>query len=123
MRGMRAIARWYRRMGYQYLGTIVRFRAFWSAPGMPDREHLTVDRSKPTSFDREALGAVKAQINLQGVPRGAEIEASYGVYSSAAASCRVQARRAKAYGLGYGTRSDFELNFGRLLPSLDPDRF
>jgi enoyl-CoA hydratase/carnithine racemase len=78
--------------------------------------------SRLTSFDREALGAVKAQINLQGVPRGAEIEASYGAYFSAAASCRAQARRAKAYGLGYGTRGDFELNFGRLLPCLDPDR-
>ena len=73
------------------------------------------------SFDRDALGAVKAQINRVGVPRGAEIEASYGVYFSAAATCRVQARRAKAYGLGSGTRSDFELNFGRLLPSLAPE--
>jgi enoyl-CoA hydratase/carnithine racemase len=75
-----------------------------------------------TSFDREALGTVKTQINRVGVPRGAEIEASYGVYFSAAASCRVKARRAKAYGQGYGTRSEFELNFGRYLPSLDPDR-
>jgi enoyl-CoA hydratase/carnithine racemase len=78
--------------------------------------------SRLTSFDREALGAVKSQINRQGVPRGVEIEASYGVYFSAAASSRALARRAKANGLGYGTRSDFELNFGRLLPSLDPDR-
>ena len=75
-----------------------------------------------TSFDREALGAVKSQINRQGLPRGVEIEASYGVYFSAAASSRALARRTKANGLGFGTRSDFELNFGRLLPSLDPDR-
>ena len=27
-----------------------------------------------------------------------------------------QARRAKLRGLGYGVRSDFELNFGRYLP-------
>jgi hypothetical protein len=25
------------------------------------------------------------------------------------------------YDLGFGARSDFELNFGRLLPLLDPD--
>jgi hypothetical protein len=28
-----------------------------------------------------------------------------------------QARRAKLRGIGYGVRSDFELNFGRYLPS------
>lgn len=52
--------------------------------------------SRLTSFDREALGAVKSQINRQGVPRGVEIEASYGVYFSAAASSRALARRVKA---------------------------
>jgi predicted dinucleotide-binding enzyme len=29
-----------------------------------------------------------------------------------------QARRAKIRGIGYGVRSDFELNFGRYLPAL-----
>ena len=29
-----------------------------------------------------------------------------------------QARRAKLRGIGYGLRSDFELNFGRYLPAL-----
>jgi hypothetical protein len=73
------------------------------------------------SFDRGALGAVKAQINRVGLPRGAEIEGSYGVFFAATASSRVQARRARAYDLGFGARGDFELNFGRLLPLLDPD--
>jgi len=31
-----------------------------------------------------------------------------------------QARRAKLRGIGYGVRSDFELNFGRYLPSFGP---
>ena len=31
-----------------------------------------------------------------------------------------QARRAKLRGIGYGLRSDFELNFGRYLPAFGP---
>jgi len=84
-----------------------------------------VDRltSRLASFGRAALGAVKTQINRVGLPRGAEIEASYGVYFSAATSCRAGERRAKAYELGHGTRGDFELNLGRYLPLLNPEQF
>jgi len=73
------------------------------------------------SFDRGAIGAVKAQINRVGLPRGVDIESSYGVFFAATASARVHARRAKAYKLGLGARGEFDLNFGELLPSLDPD--
>ncbi len=31
-----------------------------------------------------------------------------------------QARRARLRGIGYGDRSNFELNFGRYLPSFGP---
>lgn len=74
------------------------------------------------SFERQALGAVKAQINRVGVPTAAEIESSNKIFFLALANPDAQARRAKVRKLGYGVRSDFELNFGRFLPSLAPDR-
>jgi enoyl-CoA hydratase/carnithine racemase len=73
------------------------------------------------SFDREALGAVKAQVNRVGVPTGSDIESSYRMFFAAVASAHAQARRAKMRKLGYGVRGDFELNFGRFLPSLAPN--
>ena len=73
------------------------------------------------SFDRGTIAAVKNQINRVGLPRGVDIESSYGVFFAATASSRVQSRRAKAYELGFGARGQFELNIGGLLPSLDPD--
>jgi len=74
------------------------------------------------SFDREALGAVKAQVNRVGVPAGAEFESSNSMFFTALAWPAAQARRAKVRDLGYGLRGDFELNFGRFLPSLGPDQ-
>ena len=73
------------------------------------------------SFDREALGAVKAQVNRVGLPTGSDIESSYRMFFATVASAHAQARRAKIRKLGYGVRSDFELNFGRFLPSLAPN--
>jgi enoyl-CoA hydratase/carnithine racemase len=61
------------------------------------------------SFDREALGTVKNQINRIGIPSAAEFESSNKLFFSAIAAPHAQARRA---------RGDFELNFGRRLPSL-----
>lgn len=74
------------------------------------------------SFDRQALGGVKAQINRVGVPAGAEFESSNKMFFAALAWPGAMARRAKVRQLGYGTRSDFELNFGRFLPSLSSDQ-
>jgi enoyl-CoA hydratase/carnithine racemase len=74
-----------------------------------------------TTFDRQALGAVKAQINRVGVPAGAEIESSNKMFFGALTWPGPMARRAKLGELGgYGARSDLELNFGRFLPSLGP---
>jgi enoyl-CoA hydratase/carnithine racemase len=50
------------------------------------------------SFDRETLAAAKAQVNRFGMPSA-------------------QARLAKIRSIGYGVPSDFELNFGRYLPT------
>jgi len=70
------------------------------------------------SFDREALGAAKAQVNRIGTPTAAELQSSNDMIFSILASPGAQARRTKIRNIGYGVRSDFELNFGRYLPEL-----
>jgi enoyl-CoA hydratase/carnithine racemase len=72
------------------------------------------------SFDREVLAAAKAQINRFGVPTAAELQSSNDMIFSILAWPSAQARRAKLRGMGYGVPSDFELNFGRYLPSFGP---
>jgi len=69
------------------------------------------------SFDRETLVAAKAQINRYGTPTGTELQSSSDMFFPSLARPSAQARRAKIRGLGYGVRSDFELNFGRYLPA------
>jgi enoyl-CoA hydratase/carnithine racemase len=67
------------------------------------------------SFDREVLAAAKAQINRFGTPTAAEFQSSNDMIFPMLAWPSAQARRAKLRGIGYGVRSDFELNFGRYL--------
>ena len=70
------------------------------------------------SFDRETLAAAKAQVNRFGMRRQLpELQSSNDMFFSALALPRAQARRAKVRSIGYGLRSDFELNFGRYLPA------
>ncbi|MGA7809952.1 enoyl-CoA hydratase/isomerase family protein [Bradyrhizobium sp.] len=69
------------------------------------------------SFDREVLAAAKAQINRFGMPTAGELQSSNDMIFSILAGPSAQARRAKIRGIGYGVPSDFELNFGRYLPS------
>src|SRR5579859_1365352 len=69
------------------------------------------------SFDREALGAAKAQINRVGMPTAAELQSSNEMIFPLLALPDAQARRAKIRNIGYGVPSDFELNFGRYLPT------
>ena len=69
------------------------------------------------SFDREVLAAAKAQINRFGMPTAAELQSSNDMIWSMLALPAAQARRAKLRGIGYGVPSDFELNFGRYLPT------
>ena len=68
------------------------------------------------SFDRETLGVAKAQLNRFGTPTATEPQSSNDMIFSLLAGPSAQARRAKIRGIGYGLRSDFELNFGRYLP-------
>jgi enoyl-CoA hydratase/carnithine racemase len=72
------------------------------------------------SFDREALGAVKAQVNRFGMPTAAELKSSTDIFFSALAWPGQLARRAKVRNMGYGVRSDFELNFGSYMATLGP---
>src|SRR5215469_13870856 len=68
------------------------------------------------SFERETLSAAKAQINRFGIPTAAELQSSNDMIFPMLALPSAQARRPKLRGIGYGVRSDFELNFGRYLP-------
>jgi len=72
----------------------------------------------PSQFDREALSAVKAQVNRFGTPTTAELQSSTDIFFSALAWPGQQARRARIRNMGYGVPNDFELNFGRHLPAL-----
>jgi hypothetical protein len=69
------------------------------------------------SFDRETLGAAKAQVSRFGTPTASDLQSSNDLFFPLLALPGAQARRAKIRNLGYGIRSDFELNFGRYLPS------
>ena len=69
------------------------------------------------SFDRETLAAAKAQINRFGTPTATELQSSNDLFFPLLAMPGAQARRAKVRNIGYGIRSDFELNFGRYLPA------
>jgi len=69
------------------------------------------------SFDHETLAAAKAQVNRFGTPTATELQSSIDLFFPLLALPGAQARRAKVREMGYGVRSDFELNFGRYLPS------
>ena len=69
------------------------------------------------SFDREPLAAAKAQISRFGTPTASELQSSNEMIFPMVASPSAQARRVKLRDIGYGVRSDFELNFGRYLPA------
>src|ERR1700752_3085186 len=72
------------------------------------------------SCDREVLAAAKTQINRFGTPTAAELQSSNDIIFPMLAWPSAQARRARLRGIGYGIRSDFELNFGRYLPEFAP---
>ena len=69
------------------------------------------------SFERETLGAAKAQVNRFGMPTAAELQSSNEMIFPMLALPDAQARRPKLRSIGYGVPSDFEMNFGRYLPS------
>ena len=72
------------------------------------------------SFDREVLAAAKAQVNRFGTPTASELQSSNDMTFPMLTWPSAQARRPKLRDIGYGVRSDFELNFGRYLPSFGP---
>jgi enoyl-CoA hydratase/carnithine racemase len=72
------------------------------------------------SFEREVLGAAKAQVNRFGMPTAAELQSSNDMIFPMLAWPGTQARRAKIRNVGYGVPGDFELNFGSYLPKFGP---
>jgi enoyl-CoA hydratase/carnithine racemase len=70
------------------------------------------------SFDKQALTAGKRLLNRNGIPRGDEIVASNRTFFEAVTWSGAQARQAKLPQLGYGQRTQFELNFGKALRQL-----
>ena len=68
------------------------------------------------SFDRETLSTAKAQINRFGMPTVSELQSSNDTIFPMLVLPDAQSRRGKLRDIGYGVRSDFELNFGRYLP-------
>ena len=68
------------------------------------------------SFDRKTLATAKAQLNRFGTPTASELQSSNDMIFPMLAWPDAQARRGKLRDIGYGVRSDFELNFGRYLP-------
>jgi len=54
---------------------------------------------------------------VQPEPTATELQLSIDLFFPLLALPGAQARRAKVRDMGYGVRSDFELNFGRYLPS------
>jgi enoyl-CoA hydratase/carnithine racemase len=70
------------------------------------------------SFDRETLAAMKAQVNRFGTPTATELQSSNDLFFPMLARPSAQVRRAKVRSMGYGVPSDFELNFGKHLPTL-----
>jgi enoyl-CoA hydratase/carnithine racemase len=69
------------------------------------------------SFHGKTLATAKAQINRFGMPTAAELQSSNEMIFPMLAWPDAQARRTKLRDIGYGIRSDFELNFGRYLPT------
>jgi hypothetical protein len=69
------------------------------------------------SFDRETVAAARAQVNRFGTPTATELKSSNDLFFPLLVLPGAQARRAKVRNIGYGVRSDFELNFGRYLPA------
>lgn len=76
--------------------------------------------SRLASFDRATLAAAKTQVNRFGMPTAAELQSSNDMIWALLAAPDAQARRPKLRDIGYGVPSDFELNFGRYLPSFGP---
>jgi enoyl-CoA hydratase/carnithine racemase len=74
--------------------------------------------SRLASFDREPLAAAKTQLNRFATPTATELQSSIDLFFRLLALSGAKARRGKVRNLGYGIRSDFELNFGRYLTQL-----
>lgn len=96
-------------------------RPYPHTPLDDDDDHLDafVDTlvQRLASFDREVLAAAKAQINRFGTPTVTQFQSSNDLFFPLLPHPSAKARRAKVRNIGYGVPSDFDLNFGRYLPT------
>ena len=83
-------------------------------------EYVEAFTSRIASFDKRTLQAAKGLISRDGLPEGRDLEASNRMFFQSLTWPGAQIRRTKVRTLGYGQRTDFELNFGRALKSLGP---
>jgi enoyl-CoA hydratase/carnithine racemase len=74
--------------------------------------------SRIAAFDKRALGGAKDLLSRTGVPDGFEMSASHSASVEALTSPGARVRRAKVLSLGFGERSEFELNLGEAIKSL-----
>jgi enoyl-CoA hydratase/carnithine racemase len=70
------------------------------------------------SFDKHTLMTAKALLNRTGIPEGNELVASNRNFFESVTWPGAQARQAKLPQLGYGQRTEFEMNFGEALRRL-----
>jgi hypothetical protein len=75
------------------------------------------DIAERYSWVNRTLAAAKAQVNRFGTPTATELQSSNDLFFPLLALPGAQARRSRIRNIGYGVRSDFELNFGGYLPA------
>ena len=113
-------------MRIDLVGTTADLRGFGPRPSLPIKHLLCENRQTAGRIGEDGLAAAKVQINRFGTPTATELQSSNDMIFSLLAGPSAQARRAKVRDIGYGVRSDFELNFGRYLPAFgqadDDDR-
>ena len=91
---------------------------FFLVPNAPLQ--FTINPTVPTTLRAEGLTELVSDIVLTGTggtPTAAELQSSNDLFLPLLARPSAQSRRAKIRDIGYGIPSDFELNFGRYLPS------
>jgi enoyl-CoA hydratase/carnithine racemase len=76
--------------------------------------------SRIASFEKQTLQTAKRLLSRVGIPEGSDLDASNRIFFESLTWPGAQSRRTKLRTLGYGQRTDFELNFGNAIKSLGP---
>lgn len=76
--------------------------------------------SRIASFEKQTLQTAKRLLSRVGIPEGSDLDASNRIFFESLTWPGAQIRRTRLRTLGYGKRTDFELNFGNAIKSLGP---